>query len=485
MKEDSKVFWETVIGLEIHVQINSQSKAFCADRNQFTNEPNVNISPITLAHPGTLPRVNEYQIKSAVKLGLAFGSVINQINYFDRKNYFYPDLPKGYQITQDTKPICVGGSFSYPLPGGEIKKVRIHHLHMEEDAGKSIHDQDPNFTLLDYNRAGVPLVEIVTEPDLRTSEEVFYFIQYLQIMVRNLNISDGNMEEGSFRCDCNVSVMPKGSRILGIRCEIKNLNSKKFAKQAIEYESARQIKILENGGIIKQTTLLFDSSKGITYSMRDKEEVNDYRYFNDPDLPPVHLTDSQISAIKSEMVPTPIENFQYLNESFDLKQAEIELLIEDQKIIDLLKLCEEKNLDKRESALLIINKIKPDWEVLNFSKLDPEVFVARIKSFIDLFIENKVSKTMAYQNLYEHIWKDLTVPVEEIALSLNLMLSEDSDALEVLVSEIITANPDKVKAYNSGKKGLIGFFMGEGMKKSKGKYDPQTLNKAFTEKLTT
>ncbi|NNF35196.1 MAG: Asp-tRNA(Asn)/Glu-tRNA(Gln) amidotransferase subunit GatB, partial [Saprospiraceae bacterium] len=277
--------WETVVGLEVHVQLNTQTKAFCNDLNVFGSDPNTNISPITLAHPGTLPRMNRKHILAAIKLGLAFGSDIQPTNYFDRKNYFYPDLPKGYQITQDERPVCIGGKVEYIMGDGSIRSIRIHHLHMEEDAGKSIHDLSSHETYLDYNRAGVPLIEIVTEPDLRSSEEVYYFIQTLQQLVRHLGISDGNMEEGSFRCDCNVSVKKISDEKLGERCEIKNLNSKRFAKAAVEYEAERQIKQLEAGNSILKTTMLYNPSSGKTFPMRDKEEVNDYRYFNDPDLP--------------------------------------------------------------------------------------------------------------------------------------------------------------------------------------------------------
>ena len=482
--EKSKSNWQKVIGLEIHVQVNSKSKAFCGDKNEFINEPNIHISPITLAHPGTLPRVNEYQIRSAVKLGLAFGSKINSTSYFDRKNYFYPDLPKGYQITQDVQPICVAGSFDFPLPGGREKTIRIHHLHMEEDAGKSIHDQDLTLTFLDFNRAGVPLIEIVTEPDFRSSEEVFYFIQYLQMLVRNLNISDGNMEEGSFRCDCNVSVMPKESKVYGTRCEIKNLNSKRFARQAIDYEADRQIKSLESGNTITQTTLLYDPVKGITYPMRDKEEVNDYRYFNDPDLPPVIITKELLEEIKTEVTPTPMENFRYLKKHYKLTEAEMEVLVENERNMSLLHLFEKQDLDRRESALLIINKLIPEWEKYGFSNISQQKIVDKMSNLIKLYLENKVSKTIAYQNLFDLVWENRNEDVEKLAIHHKLILSQDSDALNELVIEIIEANPEKVNAYQKGKKGLIGFFMGEGMKKSRGKYDPKTLNKAFQNKLS-
>lgn len=475
--------WDMVIGLEIHVQVNGKTKAFCGDKNEFTTEPNIHLSPFTLAHPGTLPRVNTYHIESAVKLGLAFGSQVNKVSYFDRKNYFYPDLPKGYQITQDNQPICVGGAFQFPMPDGQIKTVRIHHLHMEEDAGKSIHDQNEDHTLLDYNRAGVPLIEIVTEPDLRSSNEVYAFIQYMQILVRSLQISDGNMEEGSFRCDCNVSVKPQSSTQLGTRCEIKNLNSKRFAKLAVDYESSRQIRILEKGGKILQNTMLFDPQTGSTYVMRDKEEVNDYRYFNDPDIPPIKLSDDLIEELKSQLVSSPIKNYTYLANDYDLKHDEIETLIERNDMMRLLRLCEAIGSDKREVALLLINKVIPEWENLGIDKLKEEKIAEKIDDFIKIYLDNKISKSLAYRSLFDKIWIKPDVSILQIAEENNLLHSNNVEELEVLIDKIITKNPDKVLAYKNGKKGLLGFFMGEGMKASKGKFDPKILNKMMVEKL--
>ena len=278
--------YETVIGLEIHVQLSTKSKAFCADDTSFGGEPNTQVSTISLGHPGTLPRLNKKQIEYAVRLGLALGSEINQVSYFDRKNYFYADLPKGYQITQDRRPVCVGGDLEIRV--GEMrKKVRIHHIHMEEDAGKSMHDSDPVNSFIDLNRAGVPLLEVVSEPDLRSPEEVDAYMSAMRQLVKYLEISDGNMEQGSMRCDCNVSVRKKGATKLGERCEIKNLNSMRYARRAINYEVKRQIDLIESGGRVKQQTLNFDPTTGVTSPLREKEDAHDYRYFPEPDLPPV------------------------------------------------------------------------------------------------------------------------------------------------------------------------------------------------------
>ena len=289
--------YETVVGLEVHVQLKTATKAFCADDATFGGEPNTHISPISLGHPGTLPRLNKAQVKKAVKLGIALDCAINKVNFFDRKNYFYADLPKGYQITQDNLPICKGGGLTIETKTGK-KHIRLHHIHMEEDAGKSIHDLDPAFSMIDLNRAGVPLLEVVTEPDMRSAEDAAQFVTELRKLVRYLDISDGNMEEGSIRCDCNVSVRLKGATEYGNRCEVKNVNSIRNAKRAINHEVKRQIDLIENGGVVEQQTRAFNADNGMTYLLRSKENAPDYRYFPEPDLPPVVLTESEILAIQ-------------------------------------------------------------------------------------------------------------------------------------------------------------------------------------------
>ena len=300
MELDEIEKYEFVAGLEVHIQLNTASKAFNSDLNKFGAGPNTNVSAITLAHPGTLPKTNREHIEKALRLAFATQSKINKKNQFDRKNYFYPDLPKGYQITQDRHPICEGGFFNFTSEGKE-KTIRLHHIHMEEDAGKSSHDLSDKFSMLDYNRAGTPLVEMVTEPDFRSPEEVHDFMAAVQQMVKYLGVSDGNMEEGSMRCDCNVSVRLKGASEYGERCEIKNVNSKKFARQAVAYEYQRQIKLIEKGEIIVKQTLNFNPETGITTPIRSKEDAHDYRYFPDPDLPPLHLSDEYINEVKESM----------------------------------------------------------------------------------------------------------------------------------------------------------------------------------------
>src|SRR5687767_8550460 len=289
--------YEIVVGLEVHARLLTKSKLFCGDSSVFGNEPNTNISPITLAHPGTLPKMNKAAIAFAVKLGLACHSQIEKQNYFARKNYFYPDLPKGYQVSQHTTPICKGG-FVKIKTGVEEKNVQLNRIHMEEDAGKSLHEVDTDATALDYNRAGVPLLEIVTEPDLRSGAEAYAYLTELRKLVRYLEICDGNMEEGSFRCDANISVRKKGDGKLGTKVEVKNLNSIRNVKTAIEYEASRLISLLEKGGNIQQQTRSFDAANGTTFAIRDKEDAEDYRYFPEPDLTPFDLTDDFIESIK-------------------------------------------------------------------------------------------------------------------------------------------------------------------------------------------
>ena len=313
--------YEAVIGLEVHIQLNTESKAFCADRASFSTTPNSQVSIISLAHPGTLPRVNSSQVTSAIKLGLALGCDINQKTYFDRKHYFYADLPKGFQTTQDSMPICVGGLVNFLLDK-EIRTCRIHHIHMEEDAGKSLHEDGEDYSLIDLNRAGVPLLELVTEPDLHSADEVFEFIHALRKMVRFLDISDGNMEEGSLRCDCNVSVRRKGESILNPRSEIKNVNSARYAKRAINFEIDRQIKLLQEGKKTIQETREFIPESGITRPLRGKEEAHDYRYFPEPDLPPVIISDEEVSDIKKTIPALPIQCYRNLIENHDLSHAD-------------------------------------------------------------------------------------------------------------------------------------------------------------------
>ncbi len=475
--------YETVIGLEAHLQLATQSKAFCGDENRFGMPPNTEVSPVSLGHPGTLPRLNARQVEYALRLGLALGSGINQINTFDRKNYFYADLPKGYQITQDKQPICVGGALPI-MVGKAWKPIRIHHVHMEEDAGKSIHNLHPNRSLIDLNRAGTPLLEIVTQPDLRSAAEVDAFMRAIQRLARYLEISDGNMEEGSLRCDINVSVRLKGQEAFGERCEIKNINSMRFARQAIEYEVRRQIDLVEAGGRVVQQTLNFDPVTGITTPLRDKEDAHDYRYFPEPDLPPVVIAPETLEEIRSTLPALPWEAYRELQADFGLGDYDAAILCEEKETVQYFKILCAEQVNAKAIANLMINRILPYCQENRLSLQQFPLSSLQISRLVALIETGQVSASIAYQRLFPAL---LEAPAgaapESIAHQLNLLQHEDEEETNALVLQIIAEFPDKVTAYRKGKKGLIGFFMGELMKRSRGKADPSKATALFQQAL--
>ncbi len=470
--------YETIIGLEVHIQLATASKAFCGDKNKFAGSPNTQVSPISLAHPGTLPRLNERQVEYAIRLGLALGCRINPLNRFDRKNYFYADLPKGYQITQQDEPICIGGAMEIVTPD-YARNIRIHHIHMEEDAGKSTHDIYPNYTIVDLNRAGVPLVELVTEPDFRSAEEVDIFMNTMRQLVRYLEISDGNMEEGSMRCDCNISVRLKGNETFGNRCEIKNVNSMRFARRAIKYEVKRQIDLLESGGEVLQQTLNFDPVSGKTSPLRSKEDAHDYRYFPDPDLPPVALSETYIDQIRQAQPPLPWDLKQKFQEEYGLSEYDARLLTEHKKDALLFMECCGKSKHYKQLANLFINKIK------GYQKEHPDTVFTKeqLTEFVELTASNKVNITVANQQLFPAMAAAPNKSVKALAEELNLFQSDDGDFLDGLIEEVLAKNPDKVKAYKNGKKNLLQMFMGQVMRNAKGKANPKKLQELLREKL--
>jgi aspartyl-tRNA(Asn)/glutamyl-tRNA(Gln) amidotransferase subunit B len=477
--------YETIVGLEVHVQLSTISKAFTADAVRFGSEPNTHTSVRSLAHPGTLPRLNKKQVVYATRLGLALGCYINQVNMFDRKNYFYADLPKGYQITQDKKPICVGGALNIHTQNlksnvSNLKSIRLHHIHMEEDAGKSIHDQDPSVSFIDLNRAGTPLLEIVTEPDFRSGEEVDIFMTEMRRLVRWLGISDGNMEEGSMRCDVNISVRKKGTTEYNTRCEVKNVNSMKFARRAIEFEAKRQIDILEKGGEIKQNTLNFDPNTGITTPLRSKENAHDYRYLPDPDLPPVIISDDLLIEIKEDMPILPWEMKQEFIEKYGLTDYDAALLCDDRDTAENYLAFIETFPSKlyKPAANLFINKFLPSIHAHERSFVQLMLHHQQWREMLELIEAEKVSSSAAYMKLYPSILETPSVlaSVLTMAEGMNMIQSSDTDFLDQIVKEVVAKNPEKVSEYKKGKKGLIGFFMGEVMKLSKGKAEPKTTN---------
>lgn len=474
--------YETVIGLEIHVQLATRTKAFCADDASFGGAPNTHTSAISLAHPGTLPRLNEKAVEYAVRLGLALGCEINLNSSFDRKNYFYADLPKGYQITQDQHPICRGGQLTLHRPAAKV--IRIHHIHLEEDAGKSLHDQAPDFSFIDLNRAGVPLLEIVTEPDLRSAEEAAACMETIRHLVRWLDISDGNMEEGSLRCDVNVSVRKKGDPAFGTRCEIKNINSMRFARRAIEFETSRQIEILENGGIIEQETRGFDPASGLTFSQREKEQAHDYRYFPEPDLPPVRISGEKLEQIRAAMPPLPQALELELQSKHQLPAHDTEQLVQDrQTAMYFQNLVSEGNPPAKLLANLVIHKLLPWSAESGLSLANCPVRPAQWREFVGLIDSGKISATAANQQLFPALLEQPDASPGDLAESLQLLQTADTGLLEQLADEVLARYPDKVAAYRKGKKGLLGFFMGELMKASRGKADPKAATAVLTERL--
>lgn len=464
--------FEVNIGLEVHIQLNTRSKAFCGDSVQFGQAPNSQISAISLAYPGTLPKLNEAQVFKGVQLALATNSEINELNYFDRKSYFYPDLPKGYQITQDNAPYCRGGFLDIKV-NDEIKRIDIHRIHMEEDAGKSIHDIDTMNTVIDLNRAGTSLLELVTEPCMESPEEAYVFLASLRSLIRYLGISDGNMEEGSMRADCNISIRPAGSTILGERCEVKNVNSLKFARKAIEYEIIRQTQILAQGGKIYQTTMDFDSVKGITTPLRDKENAHDYRYFPDPDLPPLQLSESYVHDVRNKMPELPWKIGDRLIKKYGLDESQARIFAYDKNLREKFESQLEDYASPKKLANLFTNKIIPLLQEQNIPIEELTIADNQVIEMLQLIDSGQLSTSVAYQKIFPEF-----ISTEESALEIAqrldlLLVASDESELEEIIKQVLLENQHKVKAYKSGKKGLLGFFMGQTMKLSKGKVDPQ------------
>lgn len=474
--------YETIIGLEAHVQLATESKAFCADRNHFGNEPNRNISMISLGYPGTLPMLNERQVRFAVKLGLALGCKINRRSTFDRKNYFYADLPKGYQITQDESPICIGGALPIRTPSAPAaapllvresgRSIALHHIHMEEDAGKSIHAAGEPYTRVDLNRAGTPLLEIVTDPDLRSAEEVDAFMTGMRQLVRWLGVSDGNMQEGSLRCDVNVSVRPEGQAEYGTRCEVKNMNSMKFARQAVNFEVERQIGLIEQGKKVQQQTRQFDPETGTTSALRDKEDAHDYRYFPDPDLPPVVLTESFINEVRAEIGTLPWEAYDQLIDDYQISEADAALISEDRENYEVFLTYADASPSVTDLAKIWVNRLMPWLTEERLSPSELPLSPEQIGSFIELILAGDVAASAATSKLLPDLLLSPGDPMHR-AEDLGIIQNTNVDFLSTLVTEVLAEFPDKVAAYRKGKKGLMGFFMGEVMKRSNGSAGPK------------
>lgn len=467
--------YEVVIGLEVHAQMLTKTKAYSNDVNEYGSAPNSNISVVTLGHPGTLPVMNKKTIEFAIKLGLACDAHIAPAQHFARKNYFYPDLPKGYQITQDTTPICTGGSIVIRTDDGTEKSIGLTRIHMEEDAGKSIHDVDVYDTLVDLNRAGTPLLEIVSEPDMRSSMEAYHYLTEVRKLVRYLDICDGNMEEGSLRCDANVSVRLVGVSEFGTKVEVKNMNSIRNVQRAIEFEILRQIKVLEAGGSLSQETRAFDALKGITISMRSKEAANDYRYFPEPDLPPITITKEQIETVAQEMPALPRALFQRYTKEYGLSEYDAYNITDNKGIALYYESILAHTKNYKSAANWLMGDIK---SYLNEYGIDVEKFPLKplvIAELIHLVEEGKVSSTVASQNIFPALFSTEESPLQ-VAERLNLIQNSDEDALKGFILKVFELNPDEVARYRGGEKQLTGFFMGQLMKVSQGKADPKLAN---------
>lgn len=474
--------YETVVGLEVHAQLLTASKLFSGDSAVFGNDPNTNVSPITLGHPGTLPLLNKKAVEFAVRLGLACNCRITGSNYFARKNYFYPDLPKGYQISQHTTPVCVGGYVTIRLADGK-KDILLNRIHLEEDAGKSLHDIDDNATCVDFNRAGVALVEIVTEPCLSSGDEAYAYLTELRKMLRYLEVCDGNMEEGSMRCDANVSVRKKGEPALGTKVEVKNLNSIRNVKKAIEFESERLTGILSAGEEVIQQTRSFDALNGTTFAMRTKEEANDYRYFADPDLVPFEVTKQMISEIKNSLPSLPEDRvLNYMNK-FQLPEYSARVLTEEKEVSDYFETITRFTENYKAASNWILGPVKSYLNENNISIGQFRLPPSAIADLIQLNDEGKLNFSTASFAVFPVLIKDPSKTALQVAIEKNLVQDADKGAIMSWVDEVLLKMPDKVSEYQKGKKGLMGLFVGEVRKVSKGKADPKLTNEILLQKL--
>lgn len=474
--------YEAVIGLEVHAQLLTKSKLFSGDDAGFGGAPNTHISPVTLAHPGTLPKLNKEAIELAVRMGLACNCEIETTNYFARKHYFYPDLPKGYQLSQHTTPVCKGGFVKIKTATGE-RNIQLNRIHMEEDAGKSMHDQYEEYSVVDCNRAGVPLIEIVTEPDLHNGDEAAAYLTELRKMVRTLGVCDGNMEEGSMRCDANISVRLKGETTLGTKVEVKNLNSIRFLKKAIDFEVMRLIELHKKGEPIIQQTRSFNSDDETTFAIRTKEDANDYRYLTDPDLPPFVITDEFVSTVRASLPELPEQRKQRLILQYNLPKYDAALLSDDKEWSDYFEATATLTNTYKQIANWMLGPVKSHLNETGVEIDSLQFTPSQLAELITLTEDGGISHTTATQKIFPAMLQT-GKPALQLAQEMNLIQERNADALTVLIDEVLGSMPEKVTEYKKGKKGLMGLFVGEVMKKSKGKADPKLLNQLVTEKLS-
>ena len=473
--------YEPVIGIEIHAQLKTKSKAYCGDLNEYGHIPNSLTSAVSLGHPGTLPKFNAEVLNHAIKLGLACKCDVTEEMHFDRKNYFYADLPKGYQITQDKTPVCRNGSVLIRLQNGTKKEVELTRIHMEEDSGKSTHDLDPLNTLIDLNRAGVPLLEIVTEPVLKSSEEAYLYVTEIRKLLRYLDICDGNMEEGSMRCDVNVSIMPKGSHQFGKRVEIKNLNSIRNVQRSIDFEICRHASLLEENKKVEVETRTYDAPSGETIAMRKKEAAHDYRYFPEPDLNPIKITKDQLSGIQKEMPPLPNDLYDKFTTKFNLSSYDTLVLLEQKEIalyfLDILNFTTNYKSAANWVMVNIKSHLNQQAKTINELELKP----AYIGELIKLIDENKISHSLASQKVFPKMIEHPAESPSSIAEKYNWISQSNEDDLSTVIVQIFKDNPEETKRFKEGEKKLTGFFMGQIMKATKGTADPKLTAKLINQ----
>ena len=474
--------WDVVIGLEIHTQLATESKIFSTAPTAYGAEPNTQANLVDLAMPGVLPVLNEKVMALATQFGLAINAEIGMTSVFDRKNYFYPDSPKAYQITQMDFPIVIGGYIDIDLEDGSSKRINVTRAHLEEDAGKSLHGVLARQTGIDLNRAGTPLLEIVSEPELRSAKEAVAYMRKMHALVRYIGISDGNMQEGSFRCDANVSIRPMGQKTLGTRAEIKNLNSFKFIEQAINHEIERQAYILESGGTVRQETRLYDSDKGETRSMRSKEEANDYRYFPDPDLLPVVISQAFVDKIAAEMPELPDQKKQRFMDDMGLSALDASTLTSSRALAEYFETVAVQSKQNKLAANWVTGNVsaKLNQEAISISAapVSATMLAEVIQRISDKTISGKIAK-----DVFEAMWQG-EGSCDEIIAKQGLTQITDDSAIEALIDEVISNNPNQLAQYQAGKQQLLGFFVGQVMKASRGKANPAQVNQLLRSKLS-
>ena len=473
--------WEIVMGLEVHVELATKTKIFCSCTTEFGGAPNTHCCPVCTGMPGTLPVLNKRVLEYAVKAGLALGCEITRYNKFDRKNYFYPDLPKAYQISQLYAPICTGGGIAVTTDGGEKKYIRLHEIHMEEDAGKLVHDPWTESTLCDYNRCGVPLMEIVTEPDFRSAHEVIDFLTKLRSTLQFLGVSDCKMQEGSIRADLNVSVRPAGSEKLGTRTEMKNMNSFKAIAKAIETEAARQIEVLEEGRAVKQETRRWDDNKDASFAMRSKENAQDYRYFPEPDLPPVYIDDAWLERVRAHQPELADAKRARYREEYGLSEHDIGILCQNARLCRLLEAAIAQGASPKEAANWILSEVLRLCKERAVDPYDLELDAGKLALILQLLGEGKIDRAGA-RNTLEAVFAD-DADVEAYIKKEKLAIERDETAVAGAIAQVLAENADAVEKFRAGNEKVMGFLTGQCMKLLRGKADPKQVSAALLEAL--